>query len=197
MDTDLAVLHDRLGEVFTFGDARSAGLSQRRIYAMRDAGTLVVVGHGLFRRADSPPIDVDLVEITERAPRATLCLETALVHHELIDSIPTATHIAIPRGDHRPRLAAIHRLHTFDPATFELGRSTLDIGARHPIGIYSAERSLIDLIRLRHREGADLAWEALRSWLASPGRNPGTLIRMAGNFHGAARPLRQALEILL
>lgn len=197
MGTDLADLHDRLGDVFTFRDARSAGISQRRIYAMRDAGHLVVVGHGLFRRADSPPVDLDLVEIAERVPRATLCLETALVHHELVDSIPPATDIAIPRGDHRPRLAAAHRLHTFDPDTFDLGRSSLDVGARHPIGIYSAERSLVDVVRLRHREGADLAWEALRRWLDTPGRNPAALIGLAENFHGAVAPLRRALEILL
>jgi len=41
-----------------------------------------------------------------------------------------------------------------------LGRETLEVGARSPLGIYSAERSIIDVVRVRHLQGADLAWEA-------------------------------------
>ena len=48
------------------------------------------------------------------------------------------------------------------PHTFELGRQQLDVGARNPLAIYSPERSLLDIIRIRHLQGSDLAWEALR-----------------------------------
>lgn len=187
----------RLGDLFTFGEARKGGLSQRQIYAMRDAGKIIALGGGLYRRADAPPADLDLIEIAERAPLATICLETALAWHGLTDAIPPATDIAIPRGAHRPKLNTAHRLHTFDRDTFELGRDLIDVGARRALGVYSAERCLIDLVRLRHEQGTDQAWEALRRWLAAPGRNPGRLIRMAEQFHGAEAPLRRALEILL
>ena len=33
------------------------------------------------------------------------------------------------------------------------------------LGVYSAERSIIDAFRLRHQEGEELAIEALRRWL--------------------------------
>jgi hypothetical protein len=186
-----------IAEIFTFEEGRAAGLSRRCIYALRDAGELVALGGGLYRRADAPLADLDLIEIAERTSRGTLCLESALVRHGLIDSIPLATEIAIARGDHRPGLRAAHRFHTFDPDTFNLGRDVLDVGARRPLGIYSPERCLIDVVRLRHRNGTDVAWEALRRWLELPGRNPGALLRMAGQFRGAEPALRQALEILL
>jgi hypothetical protein len=37
--------------------------------------------------------------------------------------------------------------------TFELGHGTLDVGGRRSLGLYFAERSIIDVVRMRHREG--------------------------------------------
>jgi hypothetical protein len=97
-----ATEHDRLGDVFTRAEALAAGLSKRRLYALRDAGEIIVLGRGLFRWADAEPADLELIEIAERIPKATLCLETALARHELLDSIPAAIDVAIPRGSYRP-----------------------------------------------------------------------------------------------
>jgi len=76
-----------------------------------------------------------------------MCLETALARHGLSDAIPAAIDIAIPRGQARPVLHAPCRLHQFHLRTFDLGRERLDVGARTPIGIYSAEPSLVDVVR--------------------------------------------------
>jgi hypothetical protein len=186
-----------LGDTFTLGEARQAAISDKRLYRLRDAGELVALGGGVYRWADAPLADDDLVEITERVPMGTLCLETALARHGLIDAIPAAIDIAIPRGSTRPALRAPVRLHQFDTRTFELGRDLLDVGARRPLGIYSAERSIVDMVRLRHREGSDMAWEALRRWLAQPGRSPAQLIELARRLPRAEPALRHALEVLL
>jgi predicted transcriptional regulator of viral defense system len=189
--------HKILGDTFRYGEARAAGLNDHRLYQLRDEGALLAVGGGVYRWANAPPADLDLVEISERAPHATLCLETALAHHGLIDAIPAAIDIAIPRGRTRPVLHAPCRLHQFAPPTFTLGRETLDVGSRAPLGIYSAERSLIDIVRTRHLQGSDIAWEALRRWLRQPGASPAQLIELAKHFTSAEPALRNALEILL
>ncbi len=88
-------------------------------------------------------------------------------------------------------------MHQFDRDTFGLGRDLLDVGARRPMGLYSAERSIVDVVRLRHREGSDLAWGALRRWLATPGRSPAQLVEIAGQLPRAEPALRRALEVLL
>jgi hypothetical protein len=190
-------LREILGDTFTYREARDAAISDRRLYQLRDSGKIIALGGGVFRCADAPPADDDLVEISERVAMATLCLETALARHGLIDSIPAAIDIAVPRGDPRPTLRAPVRLHQFDRPTFELGRELLDVGGRRPVGMYSAERSIIDVVRLRHREGSDIAWEALRRWLGRPGRSPGQLIDLARQLPRAEPALRQALEVLL
>ena len=190
-------IRSSLDSVFTYSEARSAGVTDRRLYAWRDDGTLLALGGGIYRWADAEPANLDLIEIAERMPRATLCLDTALVHHDLIDVIPPETDVAIPRGSHRARLTAPTRLHQFDRDTFDIGRDELEVGARRRLGIYTAERSIIDIVRLRHDQGTDLAWEALRRWLRRPGRNPGQLVAMAARFKGAEIPIRRALEVLL
>jgi hypothetical protein len=71
------------------------------------------------------------------------------------------------------------------------------VGGRREVGAYSAERSILDAIRLRHREGSDVAFEALRNWLNLPGRSPAQLIDMARQLPNAESSLRHALEVLL
>jgi len=195
--TSIRDIRRLLGDTFTYGEAKEAGVSDGRLYQLRDLGEIIALGGGVYRCADAPPADSDLVEIAERVPKATLCLETALARHGLIDSIPAAIDVAIPRGSARPTLKAPIRLHQFDRRTFDLGREELDVGARRPIGLYSAERSLVDVVRLRHLEGDDVAWDALRRWLRRPGRSPARLIELARNFPKAEPALRRALELML
>jgi hypothetical protein len=197
METAAADLRRLLGDTFTHGEAQRAAVSDKRLYRLRDAGEIVALGGGVYRWADAPPADDDLVEIAERVPAGTLCLETALARHGLIDAIPAAIDVAVPRGSTRSALRAPVRLHQFDRATFGLGRDLLDVGARDALGLYSAERSIIEVVRLRHREGSDMAWEALRRWLAQPGRSPAQLMELARRLPRAEPALRHALEVLL
>lgn len=186
-----------LPAVFTYSGARAAGLSAERLYAYRDQGLIEQIGRGLYRWADLPAIDQNLLEIAYRVPRGTLCLVTALARHGLTDLIPDRIDMAVPRGSRTPALHSPVDVHVFAKDTFALGRQEVNIGDGFAIGLYSAERSLVDVIRLRHREGSDIAWEALRRWLRRRGAKPASLIEMAKSLHGAERAVRNALEIVL
>jgi hypothetical protein len=89
------------------------------------------------------------------------------------------------------------RWHSFEVATFELGRDTLALDAHTAIGLYTPERSIVDAFRLRGREGRDVAYEALRRWIRRAEAQPSSLLAMAANFPRAVTPLRNALEVLL
>ena len=183
--------------VFTYTKARAAGISAERLYSYRDQGLIHQVGRGLYQWAGAPETDEDLLEIAHRAPHGTLCLVTALARHGLTDVIPARIDVAIPRGNRVPMLQSPVDMHVFARRTFDLGREKLDIGDGGSLGLYSAERSLIDVIRLRHREGPDVAWEALRRWLACRGSQPAALLKIAKHFHGAERAVRNALDVVL
>src|SRR4051812_25156711 len=187
----------QLPAVFTYSEARTAGLSAERLYAWRDQGILDQVGRGLYRWADAAEGDQDLLEIAHRAPRGTLCLITALARHGLTDTIPPQVDIAIPRGSRIPALRDTISVHVFARDTFDVGREELGIGKKLSVGIYSPIRTLVDVIRLRHREGPDVAWQALRRWLARKGSQPTALLSMARRFHGAETAVRDALQVVL
>jgi predicted transcriptional regulator of viral defense system len=182
---------------FTYAEAMAAGLTKHRLYAMRNAGLIEPIARGLYRHTQTEEaIDLDLIEIARRVPHATLSLTSALAHHQLTDAIPAAIDVALPRGAHRPAITARVAWHQFDRHTFDIGRDTIEVTGRTGIGIYSAERSIIDAFRLRHREGDELAYGALRRWLRRPGNSPGALHDMTRqHFPKTAKAVKQALEI--
>lgn len=186
-----------LPPTFSYSQARQLGLSDYRLYALRDAGLVEVLGRGLYRRADAAPTELDLVEIAHRAPEATLCLTSALAQHDLTDLIPSSIDIALPRGRRRPHVQAPVTWHAFAAASFEIDRDQLRLDDQISIGIYGPTRCIIDAFRLRHQEGSDLAIIALRRWLPRPGAQPSTLLQMAQAFPSAVPAIRAALEVLL
>jgi hypothetical protein len=194
----MAALPSTLPAAFTLAQARAAGVTKKTVYRLRDRGDLEVVGRGVYRRVDAlPERDHELVELALRVPQATLCLETALARHGLSDALTTRHDIALPRGTRPPASNAAVQWHFFQSSTFEVGRSLLDLGDGILIGLYSAERSIVDAYRLRGREGHSVANEALRRWLRQRGSEPARLIRLAAQLPRASTPLRQALEVLL
>ena len=187
-----------LSATFSYTEARGSGLSDRRLYALRDAGVIDQLGRGLFRRTDAGAYaDPDLVEIAFRAPRATLCLTSALARHRLTDAIPLRIDVAVPRGQRYPQTQVPVSWHAFATGTFDIGREELTLTDEIAIGLYSAERCIVDAFRLRHLEGPEPAVEALRRWLRRRGSQPATLLAMARGFPKAEPALRGALEILL
>jgi hypothetical protein len=82
----------------------------------------------------------------------------------------------------------------FASKTFDLGRDEMDVGDGISIGLYSPEPSIVDVVRLRHREGPDVACDALRRWLRRRGSKSAALLAMAQHFHGAEAAVRKALE---
>jgi predicted transcriptional regulator of viral defense system len=170
-------------------------ISDRQLRRLLADGQITALSRGLYRKSDWLGDD-DLIEIAAKSPNATICLRSALARHELIDDIPSAIDIALPRGSWTPETTAPVRWRHFDRDTFDLGRESLDIGGDRSIGIYSAERSIIDAFRLRHLEGADLANEALKRWLRRGGQ-PSDLLGMARSFPRVLTGLRKTMQILL
>ena len=181
---------------FSYRQARDMGVSKRALYRWRDEGAIESVGHGLYRRTDATMADLDLIEIAHRAPEATLCLTSALVRHGLSDAIPDAHDVAVPRGRRTPVVSAPVTWHRFAPDTFDLGRRDMSLDDQTAIGLYSAERSIVDSFRLTHQQGSEAAHEALRRWLREGGK-PAELLAVAAHFPRVVTRLRAALDVLL
>lgn len=194
MASTASALLATLPDTFRYTDAREK-LNERQFRSLIDSGQIAAISRGLYRKADSVGDD-DLLGIAARAPMATICMRSALARHGLIDDIPAEFDIAIPRGRWTPKTSAPVRWRHFDRATFELGREQLALDDGCSIGMYSAERSIIDAFRLWHLDGADLANDALKQWLRQGGQ-PSELLRLSASFPRAASVIRRVLEILL
>lgn len=178
------------------GTATQAGLSRSALYRAAREGRLERIARGIYLPADAPAADWDWIEATTRRPEATICLTSALAHHDLTDTIPAALDVAIPRGSRTPATTAAIGWHQFDRATFDIDRDVIPIpGTDQTIGIYSAERSIADAFRLRGEVGYELAREALKEWLRRGGK-PARLMQMASRLPRAKSPVLRALEML-
>ena len=187
---------DSLPNVFTHADARHAGISDRALYQMRDRGNIDRVARGIYARPGLEA-DTDLIEIAIRAPKATLCLTSALAYHDLTDDIPPIINVALPRSQRPPKADAPVAWHRFDTDTFDIGRNTTSVIDQLDIGIYSPTRTIVDAYRLRHLYGTDQALEALKRWLRIRGNQPSALLDMAGRFQRSASAIQSTLETLL
>jgi predicted transcriptional regulator of viral defense system len=186
-----------LPDTFTYAQAIAAGMTKHALYRLRDGGAIEALARRLYRRHDGELADHGLIAIATAAPPATLCLSTALARHGLSDDIPAAPDIALPRGARTPAIHAPARWHHFAADTFHLGRDMIPVDSATSIGIYSAERSIIDAFRVRGREGHELGHDALRRWLRRPGSQPADLLDLARHWPRTVAPLRTALEVLL
>jgi predicted transcriptional regulator of viral defense system len=184
---------------FTTAQARSAGIAPRDLYLMRDEGVLHELSRGVFRAADAPmSAHLDLIAVAARSPAAVVCLESALALHELIDDIPTSVHIAVPRDARRPNLGyppvTVSR---FDPATFDVGIELFEAAPGEHVRVYSAARSVVDAMRLRHRFGETLAYHALGRYLRTAGQAGVPELLDMARLLGVEGPLRTAVEAVL
>lgn len=177
-------------------DARRHGLSRTALYRAARAGQLHRVARGLYVPADSSTADWDWIEAAARRPDATICLASALAYHDLVDTIPNALDVAIPRGARIPVTRSTINWHVFAHSTFAVGRTQITIpGSQVRIGMYSAERSIVDAFRLRGRQGYELGPQALREWLRRGGK-PADMVAVAVQLPRSKGQVLSALELL-
>lgn len=104
----------------------------------------------------------DLAVVAARAPRAAICLISALSYHDITTQVPSSVHLAVPRGSyHGIKLSIPVTVHQFNKKTFNEGLETQRIGGM-PLRIYSAARTVVDCFKFRNKLGLDVAIEGLR-----------------------------------
>lgn len=191
--------NEPMPDLLGYQDLPDAGLSRRQLERMVEAGEYARIAPGQFLRVGATDdTTAAWMAIATKRPQATLSLLSASSIHDLTDEIPTRSEIAIPRGTKPVTVwTAPIAWHHFDSRTFDIGRIEYALPGGKSIGLYSAERTIIDLFRLSHDWGSDLAVGALKRWLRGQGNSPSRLLAMAAQFPKGKPALLNALEILL
>lgn len=190
----LGVVADLKGTART-SEILGAGVHPRELYLARDSGALVEVSRGLYRLADLPLAEPDLVVVAKRMPRAVLCVVTALHLHGLTLEVPRAVHVALPRGVHPARLdfPPLEVYHVA-PASHSVGveeREIDGVGVR----VTTPARSVADAFKFRSRVGLEAAVDALKQALRTKATTPAEIDRMAraSRVQSVLRPYLEAL----
>lgn len=185
-----------LPPTFSTGTALAAGVHPRDLYFARDSGLIVELSYGVFRRADAPSASFpDLLAVAHRSSSAIVCLLSAAAVHDLTDEIPAAVQIAVPKTSRPPQIAfPPTTVFRFDPSTFELGLASLEAAPGESVRIYDPARTVVDLMRLRHRIGEPTALAALHRYLRRRDARPPELLRLAAALR-VRGPVLHALDV--
>lgn len=187
-----------LPATFSARTAVAHGLSRSTLGRLKLKGELLELSRGVYRKADAPETaHLDLLAVSCRVPRAVVCLVSALALHELTDEVPAAVQFAVPRSTNLPVVRyPLVEFVRFDAETFDLGREEFEAAPGESVPIYSAARSVVDVMRLRHRIGEPMALRALRQYLARRDAQPGLLASYARQL-GVEGPVMGAIDVVL
>lgn len=156
-----------------FGSVTRQDVIARRIHTQHlsrlvRAGKLERVAPGQYRLADRPATKrTHLAVVAVAAPKAAICLLSALDFHGIDTQLPHQIWIAIDRRARRPML----RYPPLQVVRFSGPALTEGIQA-HPVEgqivrVYTLAKTLADLFKYRNKIGLDVALDALQqAWRA-------------------------------
>ena len=154
------------GGIVRLRDLAADGISAETVARLVREGLAIRQARGLYQAADAP-IDARhmLAEAATLAPKAVICLSSALQFHNLTLQRPSAVWMAIDRTGWKPTAS-------YPPMRFvRFSRPLLTEGVeRHHIegvqvAVFDPAKSVADCFRYRNKTGLDLALEGLREGL--------------------------------
>lgn len=159
-------------------------------------GAVVRIGRGLYQLPDSEPdLHSALIEIAKRAPKAVICLTSALSFHQLTDQLPRKIWIAVGAKDWAPKIdyPQIRVVRFREPYL----SNELEVHNIHGVDVrvYSITKSIADAFRNPKLVDRSVAIEAMKSALNDRKATPGQLAA-AAQQNGAWNQMRPYLEAL-
>ncbi len=139
------------------------GIPARTVSRMAARGQVRRVGRGLYTGADgSPSAHQSAIEVTRQAPKAVVCLLSALEIHGIGVQAPFEVWIALPAGTHAPKGAQVAlRVTRLSGEAFAEGIETVVLDGA-PVRVYSLATTISDSFKLRSKVGLEVALDALR-----------------------------------
>lgn len=192
-ETALTLAQDR--GIIRWRDFAAAGVTSATLARMVDDGEIERVGRGLYRLVDfTASENQSLIEAAKAAPRAAVCLLSALRVHDLTTQLPHAVWLMIGRKDRAPTSASRLQIVRASGAALTEGiMQVLQDGVE--IKLTTPAKTVADCFKYRNRVGLDVAIEALRDGLQRKAFTVDDFMRMAEADRVAriARPYLEAL----
>lgn len=177
-------------------DLAAIGVAATAIARAVADGAVVRIGRGLYQLPGSEPdLHSALIEIAKRAPKAIICLTSALSFHQLTDQLPRKVWIAIGAKDWTPKIDYPRiRIVRFREPYLSNGMEVHHIRDAE-LRVYSVTKTIADAFRNPQLVDRSVAIEAMKSALIDRKATPGQLAT-AAKENGAWNQMRPYLEAL-
>ena len=177
-------------------DLVAIGVAATAISRAVAEGAVVRIGRGLYQLPDSEPdLHSALIEIAKRAPKAVICLTSALSFHQLTDQLPRKIWVAVGAKDWAPKIDYPQiRVVRFREPYLTNGLEVHNIHGVE-VRVYSITKSIADAFRNPKLVDRSVAIEAMKSALNDRKATPGQLAAAAQD-NGAWNQMRPYLEAL-
>ncbi len=161
-------------------DLESAGFRRQDLQYLIKKGSVERLSRGVYQAAKAPLLtNPGYVEVFLRAPKAALCLLSALHFHELTTQLPHQVWIAVEGQSRAPKLAYPPlRVVRFSGKAFTQGIEKHKVD-HIAVRVYSVAKTVSDLFKMRNKVGLDVAMEALREAIKSKKTSRAEILKMA------------------
>lgn len=193
---DLIKFFKRQHGVARFSDVLKEGFHPDTLRMRVKEGKIKKIGHGLYQQTSFPVSqNPDLVTAVLQAPKAVVCLISALSFHEATNEIPHSVDLAIPQGSRANKInyppVKFHRLSS---AAWKAGIEEHKMSG-HVVKIYSLAKTVADCFKFRNKIGMDVARSALKEAVLERKISPEEIMRFAKicRVHNIIKPILESI----
>ncbi len=175
----------------TARDLRRLGIGREWLFRLCERGELQRIARGVYRAQSGNETELaSVVEVAKRAPKAVMCLLTALQIHGLTTELPHEVWIQIHNRARRPRIghAKVRVVRASGKAASHgIERRSFENTA---VLVTSPAKTVADCFRYRSHVGLETAIAALRDYLrrVRPAKRSGAGSGIGRGAYGDALP---------
>jgi predicted transcriptional regulator of viral defense system len=174
---------EKHGGILKTSELNELGLSSRQIKKLLQEGEISKIKYGYYELADE--VNSEEAMIARLFPKAVIFLESALLHYNYTDRIPTAWQIAVDRDSEKSQYNIDYPL--VEPFYQEskylsIGVTTFEVNGVE-VRIFDRDRTMCDIMRYEKKLEKEVFTNAVMRYNKDPQRNIRRLFEYAEMFN--------------
>jgi predicted transcriptional regulator of viral defense system len=174
---------EKHGGILKTSELNELGLSSRQIKKLLQEGEISKIKYGYYELADE--VNSEEAMIARLFPKAVIFLESALLHYNYTDRIPTVWQIAVDRDSEKSQYNIDYPL--VEPFYQEskylsIGVTTFEVNGVE-VRIFDRDRTMCDIMRYEKKLEKEVFTNAVMRYNKDPQRNIRRLFEYAEMFN--------------
>ena len=184
MDVDkIKIEFEKQGGILKTSELSDLGLSSRQIKKLLDEEIIIKIKYGYYEVSGAIPLEE--IVIARLFPNAVIFLESALIHYEYTDRIPSAWQIAVNKNSEKSQYKMdnfIVEPYYLEPKFIEVGVDKIQMKGI-TIKIYERDRTICDVLRYEKKIEKEVFSNAIQRYIKDQKKNIRKLYEYAEIFN--------------